>query len=493
MPGNAKSGSWCGLEQGYGFMSIDHQHAEEAQKMETGTEELTDLLKNIMLIRQAKAARARKLAGRNQFSILGQNMLGGIVGNAFEWYDFAVFGFLAPMIGENFFPSHDPLNSLLGAFGVLAAAFVARPVGGILFGYIGDRFGRKIALQLSVLMMAVPTFLVGILPTYAQIGTLAPVLLILLRIAQGLSVGGELIGSISFVAENAPVEQRGYFSSWTFASGYAGMLLGSLSAVALSEALGLRAMVDWGWRIPFLAGIFIGYMAVWMRRGLTETRVFEKMKAKRSPGENPFYEAVRLVPWGIFHASLLVILVGGGFYILFIWWPTFLDFFVNPHMPYVEALNTLSLLFLVILIPITGRLSDKFGRRPLLVWSSAGMTLLSWPLFLLASQGGFIPVLVSQLCFVLLMGFFLGPIPATLVDLFPARIRYSAIGLSYNISLCVFGGTAPLLATWLIRQYHSVSAPALYLAILSGINLLAAMALPQARSVRMEHGASFAP
>jgi len=465
-------------------MPSNKQQAEKSQEIKTDTtavKNLTDLLINITLLRQAKSARANKLARRNRTSTLSKNMFGGIIGNVLEWYDFAVFGFLAPMIGKNFFPSDDPLDSLLGAFSVFAVAFLARPAGGILFGYIGDQFGRKKALQLSVMMMAVPTFLVGILPTHAEIGTLAPVLLILLRLAQGLSVGGELIGSIAFVAENAPPEQRGYFSSWTFSSCYAGMMLGSLSAVGLNCALGPQAMADWGWRLPFLSGLLIGLVAVWMRKELTETPIFEEMKAEGHLGGNPLSEALQLVPGSIFHAAMLVILVGGGFYTLFIWWPTFLNNFVHPQMPYVTALNTFSLMLLIVLIPITGRLSDEFGRKPLLVWSSAGMMLLSWPLFLLTSQGGFVPVLVAQLCFTALMGVFLGPIPATLVEMFPPRVRYSALGLGYNISLCVFGGTAPLVATWLIKHYHTVSAPALYLVILSGLNLVAALALPQAK------------
>ncbi|MBF0477213.1 MAG: MFS transporter [Deltaproteobacteria bacterium] len=457
-------------------------HVEKSKEVKADTaaaKEVTGLLIKIMFNRKAKVARINKLTLSKQTESLKKNMFGGIVGNVLEWYDFAIFGFLAPVIGEKFFPSDDPLDSLLSAFSVFAAAYLARPVGGIIFGYIGDQFGRRKALQLSVMMMAVPTFLIGLLPTHADIGSIAPVILILLRMAQGLSVGGELIGSIAFVAETAPVEQRGYYSSWTFSSCYGGMMLGALSAVGLNAVLGPQAMADWGWRLPFLSGIIIGLAGIWMRNELTETPIFEKMKVKGTIGGNPIAEAVRLVPERIFHASILVVLVGGGFYLLFIWWPTLLSRFVHPHVPYAMALNTFSLMFLIILIPITGRLSDRLGRKTLLVWSSAGMTLLSWPLFMLVDQGGFFPVLVAQICFTVLMGIFLGPIPAALVDMFPPRVRYSAIALSYNISLCIFGGTAPLVATWLVKYYHTVSAPAFYLTFLSTINLLAALSLPE--------------
>ncbi|MBF0528602.1 MAG: MFS transporter, partial [Deltaproteobacteria bacterium] len=302
-------------------------YAEKPQEVEADSaaaKEVARLLVKIMFIRKAKVSRNNKLTGRNRLKSLKKNMFGGVVGNVLEWYDFAIFGFLAPLIGEKFFPSNDPLDSLLSAFSVFAAAYLVRPLGGILFGYIGDQFGRQKALQLSVMMMAVPTFLIGLLPTHAEIGSLAPVILVLLRLAQGLSVGGEYVGSIAFVAETAPVEQRGYFSSWTFSSCYGGMMLGSLSAVSLNAILGPQAMANWGWRLPFLSGIIIGIVGLWMRKELTETPVFEKMKAEGTIGGNPLAEAVRLVPERIFHASMLVILVGGGFYLLFIWWPTLL-------------------------------------------------------------------------------------------------------------------------------------------------------------------------
>ncbi|MBF0492774.1 MAG: MFS transporter [Deltaproteobacteria bacterium] len=446
--------------------------------------EATDLLIGIISNREAQILRRKEHVFVNLSGALLRNMIGGIIGNVLEWFDFAVFGFFAPVIGEQFFPSNDPLDSLLSAFSVFAAAYLMRPIGGIIFGHIGDSLGRKKALQLSVMMMALPTCLMGLLPTHAQIGVFAPVLLVLLRMIQGLSVGGELIGSIAFVAETAPPEQRGYFSSWTFASCYGGILLGSFSAFVLNAALGAEAMADWGWRLPFLAGILIGLAGLWMRSELTETPVFEQMKKEGKYGEHPLAEAMSQVPGRIFHASALIVLVGGGFYLLFVWWPTLLSRFIHPHVPYAMALNTFSMLLLITLIPITGRLSDEWGRKPLLVMGAFGMTLLSLPLFLLVAQSSFVLVLFSQLCFTVLMSLFLGPIPATLVELFPARLRYSAIGIGYNISMCLFGGSAPLVATWLVRRYHSIFAPAIYLTFLSVISLLAAMNLPEREAKR---------
>jgi MHS family proline/betaine transporter-like MFS transporter len=212
--------------------------------------------------------------------------------------------------------------------------------------------------------------------------------------------------------------------------------------------------------------------------------VFEAIQKAGATSGNRVAEAVRLVPWNIVHASVLVVLVGGGFYTLFIWWPTLLSRYVHPHIPQAMALNTAALVLLVILIPITGRLSDVYGRRPMLVLSTAGMAVLSWPLLMLVSQGSVPSVVIAQLCFTVLMSIYLGPLPATLVEMVPARVRFSAIGIAYNISLCVFGGTAPLVATWLVKRYHTVSAPGLYLTCLAALNLVAALALPDPATQR---------
>ena len=289
-------------------MGIDQQQADHMDVASVG--HMSDLMTEIDLIRQVKTLRLKNQMRTKRTESLDKNLVGGIIGNALEWFDFAIFGFFAPVIGDLFFPSDEPLVSLLGAFGVFAIAGFVRPLGGIMFGRIGDRFGRKRALQLSVMMMAVPTFLIGLLPTHAQAGALAPVLLIVFALCKDFQWAGEMIGSIAFVAETVKIEKRGYFSSWSFASCYIGMMLGSLVAVWLNGLLGPAAVSSWGWRLPFLAGLGIGAAGLWMRRELRETPVFEEIRTEGSTCHQPLTEAVRQVPWRMFHASILVALCG---------------------------------------------------------------------------------------------------------------------------------------------------------------------------------------
>ncbi len=200
-----------------------------------------------------------------------RHALAGTVGNILEWYDFAVYGFLAPIIGPLFFPEDDTMAGLIKTYGIFAAGYLMRPVGGIVFGHVGDRMGRKKALQLSIAMMAIPTVLVGLLPVYAQIGPMAALLLIVLRLLQGISVGGELIGSMSYLVETAPPGRRGLNGSWSVCGGVAGILLGSLVATLLNNLLSPSAMNDWGWRVPFLSGVVIFAIGSWLRRSLVES------------------------------------------------------------------------------------------------------------------------------------------------------------------------------------------------------------------------------
>ena len=407
---------------------------------------------------------------------LKRNTIGGVIGNILEWYDFAVFGYFAPIIGAQFFPSEDKLASIISAFGVFAAGYMMRPLGGIIFGHIGDRLGRKKALQLSVAMMALPTVLLGFLPTYAQVGVIASMLLVLLRLIQGASVGGELIASISFITEIAPPKRRGFYGSWTLFSAIAGVMLGSLVATILHRVMSDGSLHDWGWRIPFLLGFIVAGYGLWMRRGLVESPDFEQQKASGNIGSNPILEAVKTMPGKIFHVMALVMVMGGGFYMLFVWWPTYLTKIIPTPVPHALTVNTLSMLVLMLMIPLMGLVSDLWGRRNVLLLSTGGLALLSYPLFVFSNHGTFGGALLCQVIFAILLSGVQGAMSVTMVEMFPTRTRFSGIAIGYNISLALFGGTAPLVCTWLIDKLnHNVLAPAYYLIAMALISFVAAL------------------
>ena len=406
-----------------------------------------------------------------------RNIFGGVVGNVLEWYDFAVFGFFAPIIGGQFFPSDNPLASLIKVFGVFAAGYLMRPIGGVIFGHFGDKLGRKRALQLSVMMMAIPTTLIGFLPTHAQIGLAAPILLVLIRLIQGVSVGGELVGSISYITEIAPKNRRGFFGSFAVCSAVGGILLGSAVATIAHNLFDAEFLKTWGWRIPFMLGFAIGGFGLWMREGMVETPEFEKVKDAGAIGRSPVVEAITSMPGRILHVVAMLVLYGGGFYMLFVWWPTYLTTVVVPPISHALMINTISMVVLMILIPATGLLSDLVGRKTVLSAALLGIIILAYPLIIWTDHGIFSSALISQLIFAVLIAGALGPMAATLVELFPTRIRFSGIGVSYNITLAIFGGTAPLVGTWLVSRTGDIESPAYYLIVMAIISLIATLTI----------------
>ena len=401
--------------------------------------------------------------------------MAGIIGNVLEWYDFAVFGYYAPIIGTLFFPSDSKYAALIKAYGVFAAGYMMRPIGGAIFGHMGDRVGRKKALQVSVLMMAIPTACLGLVPTYDRIGLAAPLILIVLRLIQGISVGGEFIGSMSFTTEIAPPNRRGFYGSLTTLSAVGGVMLGSAVATVMQNLLGEESMLSWGWRLPFLAGIVIGGFGLWMRKGMVEPAAFKKLKATENIHKSPVTQVIRDMPGRIGHAAALVVLFGGGFYMLFVWWPTYLTHMVQPAVPHALMINTIATLFVMALIPLSGYLSDRVGRKKMLVASSLGIAVAAYPLFVLTDHGVFESALVAQLIFALLFCNIQGSIPATLAEMFPTSMRFSGIALGYNLTLALIGGTAPMVCTWLVATTGDIASPAYYLIVMALISSVAAL------------------
>ncbi len=402
-------------------------------------------------------------------------VLAGLVGNVLEWYDFAVYGYFAAAIGRHFFPAEDPATSLIAAFGVFAAGFLMRPLGGLVFGSIGDKVGRNRALLLSVLTMAVPTFLIGLLPGYQQLGTAAPVLLVILRLLQGLAVGGEYTTSVVFLVESATPHRRGFVGSWSPFGATAGVVLGSAVGALISLVLPQHLIEAWGWRLPFLAGLGVGLAGWGVRRHLPEPAT----AAPSGPAESPIRAAFRDEWRSILHLAALSAFLAVGFYFAFVYVVTWLEEVLKIREAEAFDINTASMLVLLLTIPCGGTLSDRLGRRPVLLFASVAGLFLSWPLLWLMHHTHPTAILAGQVGFALLVGLFGGALPATLAEALPTRVRCTAVSLSYNLCLGLLGGTTPALATYMIHRSHDDLAPAYYLMAAAAVSALAVLRLPE--------------
>ena len=389
-----------------------------------------------------------------------------------EWYDFAVYGYFVPVISQRFFPARTPLVSLLLTFSVFGVGFVMRPIGSVVFGNYGDRHGRKRALSAVIFLMAFSTFAVGLLPTYASVGALAPALLVLARLAQGLSGGGEWGGAVAYLVEFAPSGRRGFTGSWQQVSVGAGFLLGSLTAALLSSALSPEAMHAWGWRVPFLLGLIVGAVGAYMRWQLDDTPKYAEVERRGVISRHPLAEALTtyrkptLLAFGItLHNTV-------AYYAVLIYMTSWLSTAVKLPRGTALWIGTSCLAIFVVLIPFVGALSDRIGRRPLLIASCVGYILLTWPMFALAASGSPTRAFVAQAVLVVLLALYAGPGPAVYAELFPTRVRYTALSIGYNIPVAIFGGFAPFIATWLIQATGSILAPVAYVVAASLVTLL---------------------
>lgn len=408
----------------------------------------------------------------------------GIIGNVLEWYDFAVYGFFAPTIGKLFFPSADPTTSLIAAFGAFAAGFLMRPVGAVVFGHIGDRKGRKKGLLISVMMMAVPTFLVGALPTHAQIGISAAILMVLLRMLQGASVGGEYTTSFVFLVEHAPPNRRAFFGAWSMIGATTGIMLGSAIAALVNSLLTDEQLITWGWRLPFLAGVIVGFVGYFIRQGIPEQSV---VKANSdTEAMSPLRDVWTTQRKELLQSTGLNMMFAVTFYTLYIYLPTWLVDKVNEPRAESLDINTISMAALMGFVLLFSTCVDKFGRKPFLLIGSAGMALLS-PTFL-----GFMHhrdttmILAGQMGYALVLGIFVAAIPVSVTELFRHRVRVSAASVSYNLPFAIFGGTAPMVAVWLIKETGNPLAISWYLSAIAAATFCVALTMKETRENRLD-------
>lgn len=406
--------------------------------------------------------------------------LAGMVGNILEWYDFAIYGYFAPILAKLFFPSADPVASVLAAFGVFAIGFFMRPIGGLIFGHIGDCVGRRTALTWSVILMAGPTFCLGLLPTYAEAGILSTILLVLMRLLQGIAVGGEYTSSVVFLVEEAPAKRRGFFGSWTVFGAVGGILLGSAVGALVTSVIDPAEISDWGWRVPFLCGLVVGGAGWILRKEVFKDEAPESPHGeKKEAGKLPVVEAFQTSWRSILHIIGLNLLNAVGFYTLFVYITTYLT--TVDHMPMNQALeiNTISMVFFLAMLVAGGALSDKVGRKPVLLWTSLGCILFSYPLFELLSHDNEQMVLAGQFGFAVLLGLYLGTIPTAMVEMAPVKSRCSVVSIGYNICLAFFGGTSPMVAEYLIHATDSSVSPAIYIMAIAAITLVSTLYLKE--------------
>ncbi|MHB1286667.1 MAG: MFS transporter [Leptospirales bacterium] len=402
---------------------------------------------------------------------------GNLVGNVLEWYDFALYGSFATLFARLFFPPGNPFLALLETFGAFAIGYVTRPIGGLFFGHIGDTGGRKTALVLSILLMSIPTALIGVLPTYQQAGMLSPILLILLRVLQGIAIGGEFSLVMSFLVETAPDHRRGYRGSYALVGVAGGILLGTLAALATSTFISEPALSRWGWRLPFLMGLVLTGAGVFMRRHLPESPAFRLQEG----GGIPVLEAFRGHWKNMLQGFGFLITNSIAFYTIVVYQPSYLSTLPSMNVRSALGVQMISLVLLIFLIPLSGHLSDWVGRRPVTILSASGFLLFSPVIYRKFQLGTPLSIMGGQIFFIVLLALYIGPLPSLMSEIFPSSVRCSALSFTYNMNLAIFGGTTPLVATWLSHHFHDRTAVGSYLSGGALVSLIILIYLEETR------------
>lgn len=398
------------------------------------------------------------------------------VGNAMEWFDFGLYSYLAVIISQNFFSAvqNDELK-LVFTFATFAIAFLMRPLGGIIFGKIGDRSGRKVVLTTTIILMAFSTLLIGLLPTYDQIGIWAPILLLVARIIQGFSTGGEYAGAMVYIAESSPDNKRNILGSGLEIGTLTGYILASLVASILFIALSDEQMASWGWRIPFLLGLPLGLIGLYLRKSLEESPIYENELSNnegQEQEEESFLSILKNHKKDIIVCFVAVAFFNVTNYMLLSYMPSYLDEIIGLSSTVGTVLITLVMIIMVPLTLMFGRLSDKIGNKTVFLIGLGGLTLLSAFAFYLVNLNGLVYVSIGILILGVLLATYEGSIPGSLPTLFYTDIRYRTLSVTFNVSVSIFGGTTPLVSTWLVHQTGNNLAPAWYLTIVSIIGFL---------------------
>jgi MHS family proline/betaine transporter-like MFS transporter len=405
------------------------------------------------------------------------------IGNFFELFDFTIYGYFAVAITRAFYPS----QSMYGTYAAFGAAFLMRPVGAVILGAYGDKMGRRAALVVTIGLMAAATGFTGLIPSYQSIGIWAPILLVLFRLLQGFSTGGEWGGAAAFLVEYAEPGKRGLTGSWQQFSTQIGSLTGSVSAALLASMLSQDDFYSWGWRIPFLCGFILGPVGYFLRKKVAETPAFERTvethKVERSPLRVAFGEfgGRMLQAFGL----SIVGCIANFIFVIYL-----VAYAINTmHLPPGAAFScaVASGLTVVVLTPFVGMLSDRIGRRPLILACGVLNLVFDYPLFLLAIRGGtYESLMLALVCNAVFQALYTGTIPSILAEMFPTRVRYTALSVSYGFAVVLFGGFAPLISTWLVAVTGNPFAPAFYVMTGGALSAIAILSMKEYANVPLD-------
>jgi MHS family proline/betaine transporter-like MFS transporter len=398
------------------------------------------------------------------------------LGNTLEWLDFGLFIFLAPILGEKFFPSSNALTNTLSALTVFAAGFVCRPLGGILFGHAGDIHGRASTLRLSIFIMTLSTFLIGCLPSYHSLGITASLLFVTLRLLQGISVGGEYSGTMIYLAESSATKHRGLVTSFAAMGANLGFLLATFILLIFNQLFSNQSLLDWGWRLPFLVIGCIGSIIFYLRFKLIETPAFSHLKKHHHLQTQPFLSALRYAPLSLIKIIGLTCMGSSLYYVFFGYMTSYLNLYLGIEKNTALLIQSFFLSSMLLLVPLAGICGDKLGRKPVLIFTAAALMLLALPCFWLLQLHSLASVMAAFSIATLLSSLDQGNTLCAVVENCPANIRYSGIAFAYNLGNAIFGGTAPLILALLTEKLGGI-APSFYLILMAGFTFITAMTL----------------
>jgi MHS family proline/betaine transporter-like MFS transporter len=398
-------------------------------------------------------------------------LLAVTLGNMLEWYDFAVYAFLTAVIAKVMFPAGNATASLLLSAGTFGVGFLTRPVGALVFGTLADRRGRKFALLVTFGMMGGATLAIGVIPSFATIGIVAPLLVVLARLLQGLATGGAMGSATSMLTEHAPPGRVGYFGSWQAAGQAGALLLGALAAAIVSATLSPEQLTTWGWRVPFLASVVIVPLSLYIRSRVDEPEAFVRQERVAS---SPLSLLWRNYSGAVARGFGITIIWTVSTYFFFVYVPLYAHTMLGLPMSTTLFSNSLALALMLVTSPLAGHLSDRFGRYPVMVTAALAIVLLILPGFDFLLNHPQAPALASfQAVSAVLAALFIGPAPAAIAELFPIGVRSSGVGVAYNFSVTVFGGFAPVIATGLVARTGNPLSPTWYVLFSCGVSLVA--------------------